>query len=256
MGGEMVSIQTGQALDIDKTLTLAKILAEGGVFDIRGAAQAVAKIMTGHELGIGPVSSLINITLIKNKVTLSATLLAALIRRSGRYDYRVRRLDDQGCVIEVLMNGQPVGSSTFTIEDAKRAGLAGGENYRKFPKNMVFARALSNAARWYCPDVFNGAVYTPDELNMAQLDPETGTLLSLPAGPVTEAEVVGPEPATETESLHARVANLIAQTNTDLPKLLAHYRVTTIDNLTPDQCTEAIQVLTLRKRANEFPVSQ
>ena len=36
---------------------------------------------------------------------------------------------------------------------------------QKFARNMLFARAISNAARWYCPDLFSGnAVYVPEEL--------------------------------------------------------------------------------------------
>jgi hypothetical protein len=41
---------------------------------------------------------------------------------------------------------------------------------------MLFARAISNGAKFYCPDAFAGApVYTPDELG-AEIDPETGEL--------------------------------------------------------------------------------
>ena len=37
---------------------------------------------------------------------------------------------------------------------------------------MLFARAMSNGVRWYCPDVFAGmAVYTPDEMG-ADVDGE------------------------------------------------------------------------------------
>lgn len=41
---------------------------------------------------------------------------------------------------------------------------------------MLLSRALTNGARWYCPDVFNGPIYTPEELSvdvgMAQDDAE------------------------------------------------------------------------------------
>ena len=36
--------------------------------------------------------------------------------------------------------------------------------YKGFARNMLFARAMSNGARWFTPDVFGGPVYTPDEL--------------------------------------------------------------------------------------------
>jgi hypothetical protein len=84
-------------MDISQTLTLAKILAESGLFsDARAAAQAVVKILAGQELGFSPVTSMSAINVVKGRVTLSANLIAAAIRRSGRYDFRVKRLDDQG----------------------------------------------------------------------------------------------------------------------------------------------------------------
>jgi hypothetical protein len=246
------------ASDVAQTLTIAKVLADSGMFpDARAAAQAAVKIMAGRELGFGPVASMCGINVIKGRITLSANLIAAAVRRSNKYGYAVRRLDDQVCAIEFFMNGKLIGISSFTLDDARKAGLANGENWKKYPRNMLFARAVSNGTKWYCPDIFDGPVYVPDELDpTAQLDPETGAVVCPPTDMVVEAKVVGPEPVIEAETLHARVVALIAETNTDLTKLLVHYRVTTIDDLTSDQCVEAIRVLTLRKRANEFPVSQ
>ena len=37
------------------------------------------------------------------------------------------------------------------------------DNYKNYPRNMYFARALSNACRWYCPEVIQG-YYTVEEL--------------------------------------------------------------------------------------------
>jgi hypothetical protein len=73
--------------------------------------------------------------------------------------------------------------STFTIQDAQQAGLASG-NYKTFPRNMLFARALTNGARWFCPEVFNGPIYTPDELG-AQVDNE-GHVIEVSGGHLTD----------------------------------------------------------------------
>jgi hypothetical protein len=52
--------------------------------------------------------------------------------------------------------------SEFTIQDAK---MAGTKNLNKFPKNMLFARAISNGAKWFAAGIFGGSpVYTPEEL--------------------------------------------------------------------------------------------
>jgi hypothetical protein len=151
------------------------------------------------------------------------------------------------------MRGQTIGVSSFTMEDAKRAGLSGGDNWKKYPRNMLFARAMSNGAKWYCPDVFGGPVYTPDELEpRAKFDPESDEMV-LP--PVVEAEVVEPEESASAGDLHAEVAALVSETGTDLSKLLAHYGVADIKDLSPDQAAEAIKVLTVRKSAAQvsFP---
>lgn len=152
-------------------ITLGNVLAKSGYFaDSRDAAQAAVKVMAGQELGFGPVASMTGVYIVKGRVTLSANLMAAAIQRS-QYAFRVREHTDQACRIEFFgprIDGpgmESVGVSSFSMDDAKQAGLDKSETYRKFPKNMLYARALSNGAKWYCPDVFGGGpAYTPDEL--------------------------------------------------------------------------------------------
>jgi len=150
------------------TMQLGKVLAASGFFqDARGEAQAVVKVLAGRELGFGPVASMTGINIIQGRVSLSANLMASAVKRSGRYDYAVREMTDDVCDIEFFENRggerpwRSIGISKFTKSDALRAGT---KNMDKFPRNMLFARALSNGVRWYCPDVTGGPVYTPEEL--------------------------------------------------------------------------------------------
>ena len=145
--------------------SIGEVLVKSGFFsDTRDQAQAIVKVLAGRELGFGPIASMQGVYIVKGRVTISANLVGAAIKRSGRYDYRVREMTNERVHITFFENGKPVGESEFTIEDAKAAGLSASDNYSKFPRNMLFSRALTNGARWYCPDVFNGAIYTPDEL--------------------------------------------------------------------------------------------
>jgi hypothetical protein len=150
-------------------MTLGQTLAKSGYFqDAKDAAQCAVKVLAGQEMGIGPVAAMTGIYIVKGRVTLSANLMAAQIKRSGRYNYRVVKLDDSGCEIVFSENGQEVGRSSFSADDAKTAGLwNSSEPWKKTPRNMLFARAMSNGAKWFCPDVFSGPVYTPDELEGA-----------------------------------------------------------------------------------------
>lgn len=168
-------------LSLDDTFRLGDVFAKSGFFqDTRGAAQCAVKILAGSELGFGPMASMKGIHIIQNQVALSANLIAAAIKRSGRYNYRVLQMSDDIVEIEYFEAGESIGVSTFTRDDAIKAGT---KNMQKFPRNMLFARAMSNGARWYCPDVFNGSVYTPEELG-ADVD-EEGEIVN--AQPVDEA---------------------------------------------------------------------
>lgn len=159
-------------------LALGKVLAESGFFqDSRGAAQAAVKVMAGAELGFGPVTSMTGIYIVKGRVTVSANLMAAAIKRHPAYTYRVKEHTHEICVLDFIENGEVIGTSSFSMDQAKAAGLAGSDTYKKHPRNMLFARALSNGAKWHCPDVFGGPIYTPDELG-AEVDGETGEVLN------------------------------------------------------------------------------
>lgn len=157
---------------------LGRVLAASGYFqDARDAAQAVVKVLAGAELGFGPIASMTGVYIVKGRVTLSANLMAAAIKRHPKYDYRVKDLTDTKAEVAFYERGQEIGSSEFTMDDARRAQLANGENWKKYPRNMLLWRAMSNGAKFYCPDAFSGApVYTPDELG-ADVDPETGEII-------------------------------------------------------------------------------
>ena len=151
---------------LDEVLTLGKTLAASGYFnDTRDAAQAAVKVLAGQELGLGPIASMTGIYIVKGRVTMSANLMAAQIKRSGRYNYRVTTMTNDAVVVEFYEGGQSIGVSSYTADDAKAAGLWGSSDpWKKSPRNMLFARAMSNGAKWFTPDIFAGPVYTPDEM--------------------------------------------------------------------------------------------
>jgi hypothetical protein len=143
---------------------LGRILAKSGFFaDTRDEAQAIVKVLAGSELGFGAIASMTGFHIIKGRVSMSANLMAAAVKRSGRYNFRVIELTDKACEIAFFEGTQDIGHSRFTLDDAKRAGT---QNMDKFPRNMLYARAMSNGVKWYCPDVTGGPVYTPEELGV------------------------------------------------------------------------------------------
>ncbi len=166
-----------QKYTIQNPLTVAEHFAKSGLFeDAKDMSKALVKILAGRELGLPDMASMTGIHIIKGKPVLGANLIASLIKSSIRFDYKVIEMNDKVCSIDfyerapgLLLSSdwQKVGNSTFTVEDAQKAGT---QNMSKFPKNMLFARAISNGAKWFCPSVFNGqTVYTEGELAAPQI---------------------------------------------------------------------------------------
>jgi hypothetical protein len=160
-----------QQLPISELMNLAKAFAESGMFaDTKSAAQAIVKIQAGQEIGIPPFAAMTGIHIIQGKPTIGAGLIASRLKGSGKYDYRVIEASEKVCSIDFFQGATKIGNSTFTIEDARKALT---KNIDKFPKNMLFARAISNGVKWYCPDIFSGPVYVPEEMQVVTTEEAT-----------------------------------------------------------------------------------
>lgn len=155
-------IEQFKAQPFNELMSIAQAFAESGMFsDTKLAAQAVVKIQAGQEMGIPPFQAMSGIHIIQGKPTVGAGLMASKVKGSGKYDYKVVEQSDKKCSIDFYQGKDMIGNSTFTIEEARKAAT---KNLDKFPKNMLFARAISNGVKWYCPDVFTGPVYVPEEM--------------------------------------------------------------------------------------------
>jgi hypothetical protein len=168
MNTQLTTVTTINTTDI---MNISKAFYESGMFtDIKSVAQAMVKISAGQEIGIPPFASMTGIHIIQGKPTIGAGLIASRLKGSGKYDYRVVEASEKVCSIDFFQGNTKIGNSTFTIEDARKALT---KNIDKFPKNMLFARAISNGVKWYCPDIFSGPVYVPEEMQVVTTEEAT-----------------------------------------------------------------------------------
>jgi hypothetical protein len=183
------AVPTNIIRTMDDAERAARAMSASGFFsDSKTAAQAVVKILAGSELGFGPFASMTGVAIIQGKPAVGANLMAAAVKRTGKYNYRVTKNTDKEVEITFFEGGQDIGKSTFTWADAEKAGLTNKDNWKKYPRNMLFARALSNGIRWFAPDIYNGAtVYTPDE--MGAVTDEEGNVIEGKAEPVTSTAI-------------------------------------------------------------------
>lgn len=147
-------------------------------------------LMTGREMGISPTVALRSVGVFKGKTVISSQLQLAKVKEAG---YRVEILEntDTTATVSVQKPGQSAYTKTFTMDDAKKAGLLERNAlYRTSPATMLLNRAIGLACRYGAPEVLNG-LHNADEL--AEMD-EPGspqpprTVLGSASSPMAERE--------------------------------------------------------------------
>jgi len=200
-------------------LSMAEQLVKSGLLPatIKTAQAAVVIIQKGRELGIPPMAAINGIGVINGKPVAGAELMLALLYRDhGDEAVRVIRSDAEACEIAYRRRGWSKPERfAFSIEDAKRAGLAGGQTWTKYPQAMLRARCISAVARMAFPDSIGG-MYTPEELGATVTVAPDGDLVMAhevarvrelrPAAVTIDhetGEVIDDDPVTASEAVEA-----------------------------------------------------
>jgi hypothetical protein len=132
---------------------------------LRGRPEAVlAAMLTGHEVGIGPMQALSKIHVIEGRPSMAAELMRALVMREG-HELWIEESSGTRCTVGAKRsNSTRETRVTWSMDDAKRAGLDGRQNWRKYPRAMLLARATAEICRAVFPDLLAGISYTSEEL--------------------------------------------------------------------------------------------
>src|SRR5882672_10810606 len=146
----------------------AKIAGTDFVPDaMRGKPAAVAAaILTGREMGIGPMQALQSIHIIKGKPGQAAQLMRALVLTAG-HSIRTVEANDTRCVVEGRRSGEDEWERvTFTADQARKAKIDLGG----YPEDKLYARATSRLCRRKFADVLGGMPYSAEELRDGDID--------------------------------------------------------------------------------------
>lgn len=130
---------------------------------IKSPEQALAIILQGRELGIGPMAALNNISIIQGKPTVSPQLMLAMANATREVEDVQITSSEQGATVTIKRKGRKAHTTTFGPKDAKAMGLDGKDNYKKQPATMYQWRAVAANLRVTFADVILG-LYTPDEM--------------------------------------------------------------------------------------------
>jgi hypothetical protein len=122
----------------------------------RNVPAVTAAILYGREIGLAPMTALRSVYVVNGSVALRAETMRALILAAG-HDFEFVETTSALATVRGRRRGSDTWRElTYTIDDARAAGLAQGDNWRKHPRRMLKARATGDLATEKFPDVIGG----------------------------------------------------------------------------------------------------
>ena len=165
---------TGLAVqDMPISLKTLDILSKGPTVPTRYKDKPydmMAAVLVGREMGVEPMEAINNLYLVNGQVSMSGKLMSALVHRAG-HELRAS-IDSKAATVEAWRRDlythelEKKGEVTFSLADAKKAGLDEKEVYKAYPMVMCTWRALSQVCRFYFADVMAGVTHVPEEVNI------------------------------------------------------------------------------------------
>ena len=146
--------------------------------DFKGKPEScLLAIQHGSEVGLSPMQSLQSIAVINGRPTIWGDAALALVQSSPACEYIREYIEGEGdnltAVCEVKRRGYPAATvSTFSMFDAKRAGLAGKSGpWTQYPARMLALRARGFALRNAFADALRGLVTAEEAQDYPQGEP-------------------------------------------------------------------------------------
>lgn len=159
--------------DLVALQSISKELAQSRLHAHRNPADVLFVILVGESLGLNAATALMNIYNVNGMPTMKADLKLALAKRHPEYAGCEIDSNTERCIVKMKRrkeNGTEESIiSTFTIEDAKRAGLfPKKDNWRNYPQRMLKARAISYAVNDLFPDIVFGMLSSEEAQDIDQ----------------------------------------------------------------------------------------
>ena len=145
--------------DMESMWRFCAAVVNSGIFkDINTPEIALIRLQAGLELGLTPIWSLTNIMVTNGRPSVWGDALLGLVLRHQDCEDVIETFEGEGenlvAVCEIHRRGRQPVKRTFSVSDAKRAGLHGRNVHNSYPSRMLQMRARS----WACRDAFADAL--------------------------------------------------------------------------------------------------
>lgn len=244
-------VLSADAAALDVAIRHAKVIATAGealgpAYRDRPGAVLLA-VEWARARGIDIFVAIQGVNFINGKAVIDATLQRDLAAAAG-YHTIVQSGETSATVI-VERAGEELGRATYSLDDARTAGLLGKKNWQQHPKEMLVARATTQALRWHAPGVMTGLLIADEAESdpVAILEPTTDPEPAPDADDVVEAEVVPDDPPAAPQT---------PAEDTDGPAPLWVTREELVDALKAAGVTQSAAISEARKMAGALGMDQ
>lgn len=188
-----LSAQPRQQFDLspqtfEQALTFCDYLANSDLVpkDFKGKpANCLIAIQWGAELGLKPLQAVQNIAVINGRAALWGDAVLALVRSSPVCEFVEEWDEHDTAYCKVKRKGGKEALVTFSMEDAKKAGLIGKQGpWSQYPKRMRQMRARAFALRDMFTDVLKGMAIAEEIMDV----PAASTEVHRNTAPVVASE--------------------------------------------------------------------
>lgn len=160
-------------------LEAADLIIGGMISGFKTPEAVVSAILTGYELGLPKMASLANIHNIGGRSVLGVNAIQAILKSKDVEFVTVKDyekvLNKEGKVANYvtsitfyryskLLKRVIEETSTYTFKEAQDAGLTEKDVWKKYPRQMLYARAFSLGARRIANDLLLG-IYSIEEMS-------------------------------------------------------------------------------------------
>lgn len=162
--------------DLDEAMRFADMLAGSSIVPkdyIGKPGNCLVAIQWGMELGLQPMQAMQSIAVINGRPSLWGDAMLALVKAHPAFEWIKEECDGAVATCTIKRRGEPEVVQSFSLEEAKRAGLTGKQGpWAQYPKRMLQMRARGFALRDAFPDALRGVVSaeeardTPTERDM------------------------------------------------------------------------------------------
>ena len=159
--------------DSDHAWRMAQSIAKSGMCPKNYQGQPMDIMMAaamGQKLGLDVFASMLGIAVINNRPCVWGDSLRAIILSHPELENLEESYEGEGdslkAICTITRKGMSPHTDTFSIQDAKDAGLWGQRTWKTFAKDMLLNRAFGRAARRRFADALNG-IHVAEEMQDA-----------------------------------------------------------------------------------------